>query len=115
MNGTQLRTPDPGHPRVARSVEDNGIARVWGVRILPSPVIAAGTAGMADWSSSRFHSFFEGVQVIWAETGTHTYEIESVPAEVELFSRNLVVVCAENRFGAAWTRPGEYEVCDLTA
>lgn len=93
------------HYKNVASVESDGIARVWGVRILSTPVPAAGMVIMADWSSSRFHSFFDGVQMSWRETGTATYNIDETPTAVELFERNLVQARAESRFGFAIERP----------
>lgn len=82
--------------------QDAPALRLFGLPVVLSLAVAAGTAIVGDFSTVALLTR-QGVRVDWSEAGA------------ELFDRNLVKFRGEARIGVAVGRPSAFSVVDLTA
>ncbi|WP_162943628.1 phage major capsid protein [Arthrobacter celericrescens] len=76
-------------------------ANIWSVPRVPSNAVAAGTALLADWTQA---------EIVIREDATLALDRSG-----ENFTKNLVTMRVEGRFGFAVKRPGSFAVVDLAA
>lgn len=72
-----------------------GATTMWGLQVIPSPVIAAGTVLVGDFSQL----------MLWVREGV---EVLASDSHADFFVRNLVAVLAEGRFASGIPYPGAF-------
>lgn len=82
-----------GPPNIA------GNLQIWGLQIVQSPVVAAGTAIVAKWNEA----------ILWVREGV---SVSASDSHADFFIRNMVAVLAEGRFAFAIPRP--FGFCTVT-
>lgn len=76
-----------------------GDLQLWGLPIVTSPVVAAGTAIVGKWDEA----------VLWVREGI---TVSATDSHQDFFTRNMVVVLAEGRYAFAVPRP--FAFCTVT-
>lgn len=76
-----------------------GDLQLWGLPIVQSPVVAAGTAIVAKWDEA----------ILWVREGI---TVSATDSHADYFVRNMVAVLAEGRFAFAVPRP--FAFCTVT-
>ena len=72
-----------------------GATTMWGLQVIPTPVIAAGTVLVGDFSQL----------MLWVREGI---EVLASDSHADFFVRNLVAVLAEGRFASGIPYPGAF-------
>lgn len=85
-----------------RQARDDSFPRVWGLPVVESEAIAAGTAVVADFTKA----------VLWDRQAT---TIEATQGYLDFFMKNLVMILAEMRAGFGILRPSAFVVADLSS
>lgn len=109
-NGVGLNPSDVETVDLARDANDRfygagpftmGPRTLWGVPIVESESIPAGTAVVADWRKA----------VLWDREDA---SVTMTDSHADFFIRNLVAILGEERVAFAVTRPSAFVVADLT-
>lgn len=88
---------------------DRAARRLWGIQVLPTPAVPAGTGVLGDFRDSAFTVSREQAHIDWSES---TFDAVAGASD---FQRNMVRFRCEERVGFAITRPLAFCEVDLTA
>jgi HK97 family phage major capsid protein len=93
---------------------DRQARRLWGLPVVVTTAMAAGTAVLGDWRGAAKLYIREEARLDWSE---NIYRPDALGAGVGAsdFERNLVTWRAEGRFGLAVLRPSNFIEVDVTA